>query len=137
MSGLPEQSADDLLATFITALEKLHTSANQANIDGLSLQQEFLAIQQLYQQQLLPTLMAADSAAPLMTYQTEINRSLRLLGVDVTFLQTAKNSITRQKRQVQMQQRLKTLLDFSRGLREQLKKNSTPFGKQPDSGELE
>lgn len=114
------QLETQLLAAFIASLNRLQTSTTQANVDGRSLQQAFLATQQLYQQQLLPTLMESPAAASLVTYQTEINRALRLLGMDVTFLQSAKNPLTQQKRQAQMQQRLKTLLEFSQGLQAEL-----------------
>ena len=118
---VPEhQSEHQLLSVFIEALGALQASVTKANIDGRSLQQQFLETQQLYQQQLLPTLVESPSAATLMTYQTEINRALRLLGMDVTFLQSAKNPTTQQKRQAQMQQRLKTLLEFSQGLQAEL-----------------
>ena len=120
MSVSPPPNGDDLLNTFITLLEGLKNTVSQANIEARSLQQDFLEAQQLYQQQLLPTLMASPAATALMTYQTEINRALRLLGIDVSFLQTAKNPMTIQKRQAQMRQRVQTLLDFSRGLAEQL-----------------
>ncbi|MEL7314302.1 MAG: heterocyst frequency control protein PatD [Cyanobacteria bacterium J06559_3] len=120
MSVSHPPTEDDLLDAFIALLEGLKNSVGQANIDGRSLQQDFLTAQQLYHQQLLPTLMASPKATALMTYQTEINRALRLLGMDVSFLQTAKNPMTVQKRQAQMQQRLQTLLEFSRGLAERL-----------------
>ncbi|MGF1522526.1 MAG: heterocyst frequency control protein PatD [Leptolyngbyaceae cyanobacterium] len=122
MSASYPTTEDELLTAFLSLLEGLKQSANQANIDRRSLQQDFLTAQQLYQQQLLPTLMASPTATALMTYQTEINRALRLLGMDVSFLQTAKNPMTVQKRQAQMQQRLQTLLEFSRGLAAQLGK---------------
>lgn len=120
MSASHPATEHELLTAFLSLLEGLKSSAGRANVDARSLQQDFLTAQQLYQQQLLPTLMASPAAASLMTYQTEINRALRLLGMDVSFLQTAKNPMTVQKRQAQMQQRLQTLLEFSRGLAEQL-----------------
>ncbi|MDB9525072.1 heterocyst frequency control protein PatD [Oscillatoria sp. CS-180] len=114
----PAGQAEDLLAAFIAALTNLQTEVSKSTLDGRSLQQQFLATQQLYQQQLLPTLALSPSAAALVGYQTEISRALRLLGMDVAFLQSAKNALTQQKRQVQMQERLKTLLDFGRGLQD-------------------
>lgn len=117
------QPESELLQSFIENLKALQTSAATANVDGRSLQQQFLEAQQLYQQQLLPTLVESPAAASLMTYQTEINRALRLLGMDVTFLQSAKNPMTQQKRQAQMQQRLQTLLEFSQGLQAELSGN--------------
>lgn len=116
----PRQATTDVLTTLITTLERLQAQIQRSQIDGRSLQATFLTAQQLYQQQLLPTLMADEAAASLMTYQTEINRALRLLGMDVTFLRSAKNSITQQKRQAQMQQRLTTLLEFCGGLHNEL-----------------
>ncbi|MGF1459379.1 MAG: heterocyst frequency control protein PatD [Leptolyngbyaceae cyanobacterium] len=107
----------DILSTFIQQLTTLQSSTCQANLDSTALQEQFLSVQQLYQQQLLPTLLASTSAEGLVTYQTEISRALRLLGMDVAFLQSARNTLTIQKRQTQMQQRLKSLLEFCQGLR--------------------
>lgn len=113
-------SALPLLDELVTVLEEVTLMARQANVDGRSLQQQFLQAQQLYQQRVLPTLTALPSEAATLSYQTEISRTLRLLGIDVTFLQAAKNTLTIQKRQQQMQQRLTTLLAFIRELRQQL-----------------
>ncbi|MEM0981528.1 MAG: heterocyst frequency control protein PatD [Cyanobacteria bacterium P01_H01_bin.58] len=116
----PSSSALPLLDEFVAALETCAASVSQANVDGRSLQAQFLQAQQLYQQGVLPTLRALPSETATLSYQTEINRALRLLGMDVTFLQAAKNTLTVQKRQQQMQQRLNTLLAFSHELRQQL-----------------
>ena len=114
---MPAPSAEaDVLSTFVKLLETLETSIQVANVNCRSLLQQFLQAQQFYQTQLLPTLLASPSAEGLVTYQTEINRALRLLGMDVSFLQSAKNAVTLQKRQAQMRQRLNTLLEFCRGL---------------------
>ncbi|MEM6520510.1 MAG: heterocyst frequency control protein PatD [Cyanobacteria bacterium P01_C01_bin.70] len=107
----------DILATFITQLEALRSMTQGRNIDGRSLQQHFLEAQQLYQTQLLPLMAASPAAAGFVSYQTEINRALRLLGLDVAFLQSAKQSLTQQKRQSQMLERLNTLLEFCNGLK--------------------
>ncbi|MBE7383489.1 MAG: heterocyst frequency control protein PatD [Leptolyngbya sp. SIO1E4] len=138
MAVSPDLPAQNLLVAFINALEGLQASIGKANVEGRSLQQQFLTAQQLYQQQLLPTLTASPAAASFTPYQTEINRAFRLLGMDVTFLQTAKNAITVQKRQAQMQQRLSTLLEFSRGLADQLGNLPlTAQNEQSDARELE
>lgn len=120
MTAPRSQSTQNLLTAFIHALGELETSVSQSNIDGRSLQQQFLAAQQLYQQQLRPTLMTSPDAEEWVTYQTEINRTFRLLGIDVSFLQTAKNALTVQKRQAQMQQHLQALLKFCHELEQQL-----------------
>jgi len=135
----PEQmDVDRLVLDFIAALEQLQAQVGKSTVDGRSLQQDFLAVQQFYQQSLLPTLMDAPHASDLVTHQTEINRAFRLLGMDVTFLRSAKNAITQQQRQAQMQQRLKTLLEFTGGLRDQLANKSTGAADNlPDSGQGE
>lgn len=114
------QSLPDQLAIFIQALEDLQAIARDAAIERRSLQQCFLGAQQYYQQTLLPALVASPVAASLTPYHTEVNRGLRLLGVDVAFLQQAKSPLTQQKRQAQMQQRLQALLELSQGLGAQL-----------------
>jgi hypothetical protein len=116
MAEATNAEAAGILAQFIEQLTGLQTSAQGAPVDGRSLQQEFLQAQQLYQTQLLPALMDTPTAERFQSYQTEINRALRLLGMDVAFLQSAKNAMTIQKRQAQMQQQLKTLLEFCQGL---------------------
>lgn len=118
------QSLTELIVIFIEALKAVRTQANQSQVDGRSLQQHFLEAQQLYQQKLLPALRESSAAAALVTYQTEINRAFRLLGMDVVFLQSAQNPNTSQKRQAQMLQRLTTLLEFSEGLRAELAEKS-------------
>ncbi|NER08174.1 MAG: heterocyst frequency control protein PatD [Okeania sp. SIO3C4] len=48
--------------------------------------------------------------------QTEVNRLMRLLGTDVTFLRSAKQADTQSKRLGQVSDRLSRLLEFCDGL---------------------
>ncbi|HEY9888107.1 MAG TPA: heterocyst frequency control protein PatD [Candidatus Obscuribacterales bacterium] len=116
MAEAQTPSAVELVEGLVGALAAVQAIATQPHVDGRSLQAAFLTAQQLFQQQLLPTLAMTTTPDVLVTYQTEINRALRLLGIDVSFLQAAHNPTTRHQRQAQMRQRLDTLLDFSRGL---------------------
>lgn len=137
MAPSDSPTALEILTRFITHLEELYARGGQAQMDGRSLQQVFLEAQQLYQQQLLPTLSSTPIAAT-QSYQTEINRALRLLGMDVSFLQAARDPMTAQKRQAQLRQRVQTLLDFSRALGEQVQ--SPPPSPRPqgtESGNVE
>jgi hypothetical protein len=130
MSASPsaDASALALLDEFMAALTDLERQVGQAQVDGRSLQQTFLTAQQCFQQQLLPTLVTLPAAHTLTPLQTEMNRALRLLGIDVSFLQSAQNPMTAQKRQAQMRQRLRQLLDFSQALRTALAPTATPEG---------
>lgn len=91
------------------------------NPDARGLQTQFLTLQQGIQQQVLPLAME-DTLAPETQLQiqpllTEMNRTLRLLGMDVAFLQTAKQPLKVQQRQQQMGQRLEQLSGFCQGLK--------------------
>ena len=79
-----------LTTRLIAQLQQLQTDASALNLAERLLQPQVTSVQQLYQQQLLPALTMSPAASALVTYQTEINRALRLLGMDVTFLRSAK-----------------------------------------------
>jgi hypothetical protein len=100
---------------FYHALQQLQAIATQAHPDRPALQAAFLEAQQLFQLRI----MALDleglpvtAQSQVQSYQTEINKQLRLLGMDVMFLQAARQSTTAQQRQAQMIDRIKTLLRY-------------------------
>ncbi|HEY9764421.1 MAG TPA: heterocyst frequency control protein PatD [Trichocoleus sp.] len=113
------------MATFSTSLQDLQTQVSQlesiisqANPDATALQQDFLMVQQQFQTGILgitgtlPEALA-DAAQPLLV---EMNRTFRLLGMDIAFLQTARNPLTQQQRQKQMRDRIHQLQNFCQGL---------------------
>ena len=116
----PPASPLALTTRLIAQLQQLQAAATEPNLTAQSLQPQVTSLQQLYQQQLLPALIASPAASTLVTYQTEINRALRLLGMDATFLRSAKTPQTQAKRLVQLQDRLRILLEFSQGLQAEL-----------------
>jgi GH15 family glucan-1,4-alpha-glucosidase len=97
------------LSNLRSHLQALETLARATNPSGRQLQEQFLVAQQHFQQQLLPLAEPYPSAQPVLT---EINRTLRLLAMDVAFLQTARQSATTQQRQQQMLTKLGQLLNF-------------------------
>jgi hypothetical protein len=113
--------------TFITAIEQfqsdltvLETMISQGNPDEHQIYQDFLRIQQIFQLQIVPAVSdqeAATGSGQGQPILTEMNRTLRLLGMDVAFLQTARQAVTRQQRQRQMGDRLRQLQQFCQGLR--------------------
>lgn len=101
--------------TFRRALETLQSIATQANLDGVALQSAFLAAQQIFQLQLNSidfNDVEPAIAHAIQSLHVEINKQLRLLAVDIMFLQAARQSITAQKRQAQMGDRLRLLLRY-------------------------
>jgi hypothetical protein len=75
-------------------------------------------MQQIFQQQVLT--LSQDSADHLQPLFTEMNRVLRLLGMDVAFLQTARQPQTRHQRQHQMLTKLTQLTAFAASLQQHL-----------------
>lgn len=113
------------MAPFLTSLRdlqmqlgQLDSMISQANPDATALQQYFLMVQQHFQAGILGitetlTETLADAAQPFLV---EMNRAFRLLGMDIAFLQTARNPLTRQQRQKQMRDRICQLQNFCQGL---------------------
>ena len=119
------EAAQALVQQFTTQVQQLLQAIAQANPDGRSLHQQFLHLQQTAQQGILqlsleippmpPDAVSAPDAPgdeSLVGYQTEISRGLRLLAMDITFLQSARQPLTQQKRQAQMRDRLQRLLSY-------------------------
>lgn len=104
--------------TFHDHLSALHILCQGANPDPRALQGQFLAVQQVFQQQILP--LGAAGPAGIQPLLTEMNRTLRLVAMDVAFLQTARQTITRQQRQRQMLTKLAQLDTFATSLQQTL-----------------
>lgn len=102
----------ETLETLAIQLEQLRQQSQTANPNAAVLQQDFLMIQQLFQTQVLP--LADSLAVPEMVQPilTEMNRTFRLLGTDIAFMQAARKSLTLQHRQRQMGDKLDQLIAF-------------------------
>jgi len=100
---------------FEQALQQLRAQAARSNPDPHALQQAFLIAQQLFQLRVLGLdldLLPPPTQSQVQSYQIEINKLLRLLGMDVMFLQAARQAVTIQQRQAQMLDRIATLLRY-------------------------
>lgn len=105
--------------TFERALQRLKGETTRPHPDCTTLQSDFLDVQQLFQLRISSlNLEVLDPAiaARLQSVHTEIHKQLRLLGMDVAFLQAARQSITTQQRQAQMRDRLHIILQFCNGI---------------------
>ncbi len=79
---------------------------------------QILALRQGFQRQILT--LEANGGPSLQPILTEINRSLRLLEVDVAFWRSCRQAITQQQRQQQIGARLAQLGQFLEVLSERL-----------------
>lgn len=79
------------------------------------LQQRIMSLRKFYQQQIL-TLAAEDTenqnSGRINSYHTEISKQLRLLEMDMMFLQGAKQTTTAQTRLQAISDRLSTLIQY-------------------------
>jgi uncharacterized coiled-coil DUF342 family protein len=106
----------EAVQSLMNQVNQLCERCQQANPDGKALQQDFLRIQQTFQTQVLPLTDQNTSPETIQPILTEMNRTFRLLGTDVAFMQAAKKSITLQQRQRQMAEKLQRLSAFCEAL---------------------
>lgn len=103
-------------------LQHLKQVVEQSNLNGPMLQSAFLEVQQFFQLHIVSLeFEEKDTLAEshIQSYQTEINKQLRLLGMDVMFLQAARQSATAQQRQAQMGDRLDLVIRYCQTLLEE------------------
>ncbi|MBD2099278.1 heterocyst frequency control protein PatD [Leptolyngbya sp. FACHB-261] len=115
---LPDPHRQSYLA-FQERLDQLQTLVGKANPAPAQLLQVFLEAQQFFQVQVLgldAEVLPLETEQQLRAYQTEIQRELRLLGTDLSFLQAARKPETVQQRQGQIQQRLATLSRYCKAI---------------------
>lgn len=100
---------------FLEVLKLMQQTGDHTPVDAIRLHQSFLEAQQFFQQQIV-SLDAGDLEAGdesrVRSYQTEISKQLRLLGMDVKFLQAARQEETVKARQIQLLERLKMLQGY-------------------------
>ncbi|MDJ0704758.1 MAG: heterocyst frequency control protein PatD [Leptolyngbyaceae cyanobacterium MO_188.B28] len=104
---------------FKLSLEELQLAGSQANPDAPSLQSHFLEVQQTFQRQILTfadTTLEAVEQSRIQAYCTEMNKQMRLLGMDIVFLQAARQPVTVQGRQAQIRDRIKRLIDYCKAV---------------------
>jgi hypothetical protein len=104
-----------LYQEFQQKLQQLKQLATQTQPDQAALRQVFLETQRFFQVQMIGvdgSELTTAAQSQVHTYQTEINKQLRLLGQDVMFLQAARQSNTVQQRQAQILDRIETLLRY-------------------------
>ena len=114
MTSFPPSSGADF-KTFQRSLQQVAAISRQPNPDPRRLQVAFLEAQQFYHQRLAPLDVETFDeaiASKVQSIQTEIDKELRLLGMDVTFLHSARQPATIQQRQRQIGDRVTRLSQY-------------------------
>ncbi|NET31129.1 MAG: heterocyst frequency control protein PatD [Cyanothece sp. SIO1E1] len=104
---------------FQQMLQTLKHQLNHTHLEPTAWQSTFLKAQKFFQVQILGldlNGLSPDQQSRVKSYQTEMNKQLRLLSMDVTFLQAARQSITAQQRQAHMKDRISLLLGYCEAL---------------------
>jgi hypothetical protein len=112
------ESCAESYRAFRRSLEQFQSVYRQTDGRGSLIQSKFQALQQQFQAILALNLDSLNSAlvANLQAYYTEINKQLRLLSMDVIFLQASRQGGTMQQRQQQMDERIRLLLKYCQAL---------------------
>lgn len=98
------------LATFIDEL-RTHVTADKLNTNQLRL--NLTHLQTFFLQQIVPLV---DANSQEQSYKTEISKQLRLLEVDIMFLQGAKQLTTLQSRLKTIEERIDTLIRYCQAI---------------------
>ncbi|MFM8007714.1 MAG: heterocyst frequency control protein PatD, partial [Dolichospermum sp.] len=98
------------LATFLDELQT-NVTINQLDIHQLRL--NFTKLQTFFLHQIVPLV---DDNSQQLSYKTEISKQLRLLEVDIMFLQGARHSTTLQARLKNIEERINTLIRYCQAI---------------------
>jgi hypothetical protein len=122
MSGfhmlLPE-SHRDRYQEFCQRLSALEALVSQSERDRSAFKSAALDIQKFFQTQISSLdleKLEADVAQRSYAVQVEMDKQLKLLNMDVMFLQAARRATTGDQRVQQVKERLKTLITYCQGL---------------------
>ena len=100
---------------FRLLVEQFQNLATQENLDRVGLLNSSKEMMEFFSDRLVPLGNAELNPAggsPLQSYITEIHKQLRLVGMDVTFLQASKSEGNTQMRKEAISDRLQTIIDY-------------------------
>jgi hypothetical protein len=106
----PNRHKYQVLLTFLQEL-RVDTTVNQLTVNEM--RSRLTSLQQLFLEQIAPLV---DVESREMSYRTEISKQLRLLEVDVMFLQGARQATTVQSRMRTIGDRLTTLIQYCQAI---------------------
>ena len=98
------------LATF---LDEFRTNVTAGKLNAGELRPQLAKLQAFFSQQIVPLV---DANSREQSYKTEISKQLRLLEVDMMFLQGAKQLTTSQARLKTIEERIDTLIGYCQAI---------------------
>lgn len=109
--------SSDKYQSLLNLLEQLRTDISNLQVSTPELKERVAALQKLFGQDIIPLGLDANSRE--QSYQTEMSKQLRLLEVDVMFLQGARQTSTAQTRLKTISDRLSTLIQYCQAILQQ------------------
>ncbi|GAB1543197.1 hypothetical protein NUACC21_58710 [Scytonema sp. NUACC21] len=105
--------------SFAIQLKQLHSEIAADQLDSPGIRQRVISLQKFFQQQIVPLVNEdtdSNNKGRLQSYMTEMSKQLRLLEIDVTFLQGARQTSTTKARLDAIGNRLTTLIEYCNAL---------------------
>ncbi|XHX79342.1 MAG: heterocyst frequency control protein PatD [Stenomitos frigidus ULC029] len=124
---------------FQQALQHMHQMVLLPDVNNIALRSEVTNLQQLFRDQLLSLPMDAFSSTTqhwVQAHQVEIDKQLRLLGMDLLFLQGARQVATALQRRQQVCDRLDTLQRYCEALLGGAESDVTGEQRQDEQGKF-
>lgn len=117
-SGMLPEAHRQPYEEFYQSLQSFQQQCRTIEVPGSEIRSGFQQLQTLFQRclNLDETVLDPDVALSVQSYQVEINKQLRLLSMDVMFLQSAKQSTTANQRRQQMSNRVDLLLRYGEAI---------------------
>ena len=94
-------------------LDQLRSNFHQTQLDFPSLRSHLIDLRQFFLQEIA---LFADLSSRQQSFQTEISKQLRLLEVDILFLESAKKHTTINARLKIIEERINTLIRYSNAI---------------------
>lgn len=105
---------------FAVLLEQVRSEIGTSQLDANGVRERITQVQQFFQQSVLQDAPNQTDYLALereQSYKTEMSKQLRLLEIDLTFLQGARKPATVQTRLKAIDERLATLVRYCEGVR--------------------
>jgi hypothetical protein len=105
---------------FATQLKQLHSEIAATQLNATEIRQRMISLQNFFQQQIVPLVNEDTSSLNkrIQSFSTEISKQLRLLEVDIMFLQGARQTSTAKGRLDAIGNRLTTLIEYCNAILE-------------------
>lgn len=120
---------------FSLLLEELQNLAGQENLDRVALFHRSKELQQFFGDRIMAsdnTKLDPARGSLVQSYITEIHKQLRLLGMDITFLQASRSDRTTKTRKEAFLDRLQTIMGYCSAL---TAKNESPTAEESHEDE--